>query len=132
MSNPEVNPDYNQSQTQAQVPAPLSSTIPDMAKYMNFIGLLQIIGGALYCLTIIGAIIGVPVIFMGIRLREAADGFKKYLASDSKQDLSLAIEKQTKSFFINFILTIIGLVLMGIYLIVIIGILVGGASRLFS
>jgi hypothetical protein len=124
MSNSEVNPDTNQTQTQVQAAAPLSSTIPDMAKYMNFIGLLQIIGGALYCITIIGAIIGIPVIFMGLRLREAADGFKKYLASDSKQDLSLAIEKQTKSFFINFILTIISLVLVGIYIIVIIGILV--------
>ncbi len=105
----------------------LSSNIPNLAKYMNFIGLLQIIGGALYCLTIIGAIIGVPVIYMGIRLREAADGFKKYLGSQSGQDLAIAIDKQTRSFFIQFVLTIIGLAFFGIYLIVIIGLLASGS-----
>ncbi|MFH0843292.1 MAG: DUF5362 family protein [Bacteroidota bacterium] len=105
----------------------LSSNIPNLAKYMNFIGLLQIIGGALYCLTIIGALIGVPVIYMGIRLREAADGFKKYLASGSKDDLIYTIDKQTRAFFIQFVLTIIGLAFFGIYLIVIIGLLASGS-----
>jgi ABC-type uncharacterized transport system substrate-binding protein len=104
----------------------MSENIPKMAMYMKFIGILQIIGGALYCITIIGALIGVPVIFMGIRLREAADGFKKYLASDSKQDLDVAIEKQKRSFYIQFVLAIISLVLVGIYIIVLIGLLASG------
>lgn len=118
MSDTQVNPNVNQGS--------MSENIPKMASYMKFIGILQIIGGALYCLTIIGALIGVPVIFMGIRLREAADGFKKFLASDSKQDLDVAIEKQKRSFYIQFVLTIIGLVLMGIYIIVLIGLLASG------
>jgi len=111
----------------SQVVTSLETNVPNLAKYMNFIGLLQIIGGALYCLTIIGALIGVPVIYMGIRLREAADGFKKYLASGSKDDLIYTIDKQTRSFFIQFVLTIIGLVFFGIYLIVIIGLLASGS-----
>jgi len=118
MSDTQVNPNVNQGS--------MSENIPKMAMYMKFIGILQIIGGALYCLTIIGALFGVPVIFMGIRLREAADGFKKYLASDSKQDLDVAIEKQKRSFYIQFVLTIIGLVIMGIYIIVLIGLLASG------
>jgi hypothetical protein len=93
---------------------------------MKFIGILEIIGGAIYCLTIIGALIGVPVIYMGIRMREAAEGFKKYLASDSKEDLNYAIDRQTRFFFIQFVLAIISLALLGIYLIVLIGILAGG------
>jgi hypothetical protein len=112
----------------SQIQALMTSNVPKMAQYMKFIGIIQIIGGALYCLTIIGALIGVPVIYMGIRLREAADGFKKYLASDSKQDLSYAIDRQTRSFFIQFILMIISLALLGIYIIVLIGILAAGVS----
>jgi hypothetical protein len=118
MSDTQVNPNVNQGS--------MSENIPKMAMYMKFIGILQIIGGALYCITIIGALIGVPVIFMGIRLREAADGFKKYLASDSKQDLDVAIEKQKRSFYIQFVLAIISLVLVGIYIIVLIGLLASG------
>jgi hypothetical protein len=120
MSDTQVNPNVN------HVQGSMSENIPKMTKYMKLIGLLQIIGGALYCITIIGAIIGVPVIFMGIRLREAADGFRRYLASDSKQDLEFAVEKQTRSFFIQFVLAIIGLVIMGIYIIVLIGLLASG------
>lgn len=123
MSDQEVIQDSGQVQTT------MSTNVPKMAKYMKFVGILQIIGGAIYCLTIIGAIIGVPVIYMGVRLREAAEGFEKYLASDSKQDLNYAIEKQTKSFYIQFILAIIGLVIIGIYILVIIGMLAGGAFR---
>ena len=112
----------------SQIQALMTSNVPKMAQYMKFIGIIQIIGGALYCLTIIGALIGVPVIYMGIRLREAADGFKKYIASDSKEDLSYAIDRQTRSFLIQFILMIISLAFLGIYLIVIIGILAAGVS----
>ena len=108
------------TQDSSQIQSALSMNVPNMAKYMNFMGLLQIIGGAFYCITIIGAIIGIPTIFMGIRLREAADGFKKYLTSDSKEDLSFAIERQTKSFFIQFVLAIISLALFGLYIIIMI------------
>lgn len=120
MSNTEVNPENNQIQTS------MSSTVPRMSKYMSFIGLITIIGGALYCITIIGAIIGIPVIFMGIRLRESAEAFKQYLTSNSNQDLYTAIDRQTKAFFIQYVLTIISLVLLGVYIIVIIAILAAG------
>jgi hypothetical protein len=114
----------------SQIQTLMSSTVPKMAKYMKFIGLLQIIGGALYCITIIGAIIGIPVIYMGVRLREAAEAFKKFLASDSKQDLCQAVERQTRSFYIQYVLAIISLVLLGIYIIVIIAMLASGAFNL--
>ena len=120
MSDQEVITDSSQIQSL------MSENVPKMAQYMKFLGILQIIGGALYCLTIIGALIGIPVIYMGIRLREAADGFKKYLASDSKLDLSYAIERQTRSFFIQFILAIISLAFLGIYIIIMIGVLASG------
>jgi len=120
MSNHETISDNNQFQ------ASITTTVPKMSKYMSFIGLITIIGGALYCITIIGAIIGIPVIFMGLRLRESADAFKQYITSNSNQDLFTAIDRQTKAFFIQYVLTIIGLVLLGVYIIVIIAILASG------
>jgi Family of unknown function (DUF5362) len=110
----------------SQIQALMSGNVPKMAQYMKFMGILQIIGGAVYCITIIGALIGVPVIYMGIRLREAAEGFKKYIASDSKQDLSYAIDRQTRSYFIQFILAIVSLALLVIYIVILIALLAAG------
>ena len=135
MSTEEVNTNQNPSSNPAPAPAPastsssMSANIPDLSKYMRLIGLLQMIGGVLYCLTIVGAIIGVPVYIMGKRLRESADAFTSYQTSNSGRDLETAIERQTRAFFIQYVLAIIGLVIMAIYIVVMIGILVSGGFR---
>lgn len=67
--------------------------------------------------------IGVPYFIMGKRLREAAEAFTGYNASNSAGDLETAVDKQTRAFFIMYVLAIIGLALMAIYLVVVIGIL---------
>jgi hypothetical protein len=133
MSTEEVNTNQNPSPNPTPAPAPtstvMSTNLPDLTKYMRLIGLLQMIGGVLYCLTIIGAIIGVPIYIMGKRLRESADAFTNYHASNSGNDLETAIERQTRAFFIQYVLAIIGLVFMAIYIVVMIGILVSGGFR---
>jgi len=135
MSTEEVNTNQNPGSNPAPAPVPastsssMSANIPDMTKYMRLIGLLQMIGGVLYCLTIVGAIIGVPVYIMGKRLRESADAFTSYHTSNSGRDLETAIERQTRAFFIQYVLAIIGLVIMAIYIVVMIGILVSGGFR---
>ena len=135
MSTEEVNTNQNPTSNPAPAPVPastsssMSANIPDMTKYMRLIGLLQMIGGVLYCLTIVGAIIGVPVYIMGKRLRESADAFTSYHTSNSGRDLETAIERQTRAFFIQYVLAIIGLVIMAIYIVVMIGILVSGGFR---
>jgi len=135
MSTEEVNTNQNPGSNPAPAPVPastsssMSANIPDMTKYMRLIGLLQMIGGVLYCLTIVGAIIGVPVYIMGKRLRESADAFTSYHTSNSDRDLETAIERQTRAFFIQYVLAIIGLVIMAIYIVVMIGILVSGGFR---
>ena len=135
MSTEEVNTNQNPTSNPAPAPVPastsssMSANIPDLAKYMRLIGLLQMIGGVLYCLTIVGAIIGVPVYIMGKRLRESADAFTSYHTSNSGRDLETAIERQTRAFFIQYVLAIIGLVIMAIYIVVMIGILVSGGFR---
>lgn len=129
MSNGEFSPDQTQSQAQTQATTPMSTSLPNLVKYMNFIGLLAMIFGVIYCLTIIGAIFGVPYYFMGKRLRESAEAFTGYNSSSSPKDLETAIERQTRAFFILYILAIISLSLLAIYLVVIIGLLASGGLR---
>ncbi|MBP8637156.1 MAG: hypothetical protein KBH87_03965, partial [Leptotrichiaceae bacterium] len=53
-------------------------------KKMNFLGLVQqilgvimVIFGGLYCLTIIGAILGVPFILIGLKMFKSGEAYKK-------------------------------------------------------
>lgn len=103
--------------------------VSKMTRYMRFIGICNIIFGAIYCIGIITAIIGVPVIIMGLRLREAADSFNRYTLSNTFQDLSNAVDRQTRFFFIQYVFLIIGLVLIGIYILVFIFVFLIGLSH---
>ncbi len=88
-----------------------------MVRDMNFVGIFAIIYGILACLTIIGMIFGIPYIFIGMRLREAADGFMKYTEGRNEQDLLNAFIKQGRSFFIMKVLVIIGLAILALYIV---------------
>ncbi len=121
MSNGELTPDQNQSIT------PMSANLSSLPKYMKFVGLLMMIGGVLYCITIIGAILGIPYYIMGKRFRESADAFTGYSSSNSATDLETAIGKQTGAFYIMYILAIIGLVLLAVYIVVLLIMLSSGA-----
>ena len=121
MSTDELSTEQGQTVTQ------MSTNLPNLTKYMKFVGLLAMIGGVFYCLTIIGAIIGIPYYIMGKRLRESAEAFEGYNASSSANDLMTAIDKQTRAFFILYILAIVGLVILAIYFVVLIVMLASGA-----
>jgi hypothetical protein len=88
-----------------------------MVRDMHFVGLFAVIYGVLACLTIIGMIFGIPYIFFGIRLREAADEFSKYTESRNEENLLNAFIRQGRSFFIVKVLVIIGLAFLAIYII---------------
>jgi len=121
MSNEDISTDQSQTMTQ------MSTNLSNLSKYMKFVGLLMMIGGVIYCITIIGAIIGVPYYLIGKRLRESADAFADYNSSSSVSDLETAIGQQTRAFFIMYILAIIGLVLIAIYIVVLLAMLASGA-----
>ncbi|TAL66869.1 MAG: hypothetical protein EPN82_16560 [Bacteroidetes bacterium] len=115
------------------VEAAFSALIVKMSRDMNFLGIIAIIGGAISCITIIGAAIGIPVIFAGMRLRESSDAFKSYSYNNDPMFLHQAIEKQSRFFFIYKVLILIYLVLIGLYiLIIIIVFLVAGTAFLRS
>ena len=89
--------------------AKMYTTLTKMIGDMRFVGIMFIIFGILNCLSIIGAVIGIPTIICGLRLREAADGFSFYQNAKDKNSLLMAFEKQGSYFFIQKVLFIIGL-----------------------
>ncbi len=100
----------------------LQMTVNKMTGDMQFVGIFYIIGGALECLSIIGAIIGIPLIICGLRIRESADSFKGYLTTSDSSMLERALERQGRYFFIQKVLIIISIavvILMIIFWIVI-------------
>lgn len=101
--------------------SPMSQmTINKMSGDMRFVGIFYIIMGALYCLSIVGAIIGIPFIICGLRLRESADAYNGYISSTDTNLLERAMERQSKFFFIQKVLMIIALIMLIFYVIMII------------
>ncbi|MCX6175271.1 MAG: DUF5362 domain-containing protein [Ignavibacteriales bacterium] len=113
----ELNPDSN---TTIKPPSPFQYAFESMTKDMRFVGMFTIIYGTINCLTIIGAIIGVPMIFIGIRIREAADQFLIFKTTNNAAALRLGFESQGKYFRIVKILIIIQLVLIVLSIIAVI------------
>ena len=95
----------------------LHITVSKMAGDMNFVGLFYVIIGAIECLTIIGAIVGIPLIICGLRLRESADSFKGYLTSGDSFMLERALEREGRFFFIQKVLMIITIAFFVLYII---------------
>jgi len=100
----------------------LQGRLREMSKHMGFVGMFCIIYGALACLSIIGAIFGIPYIIAGLRIRESADSYLAFSKSSDARQLLTAFEKQSSFFFIMKVLIIIGLVIFALYLIVIIAV----------
>ena len=98
-------------------PSPFRSMFSGMTSDMRFVGIFQIIYGALNCLSIIGAAIGIPMIFIGLRMREAADEFDMFKTSNDSKALRRGFELQAKFFKIQKILIIVGLVIMALSII---------------
>ena len=63
-------------------------------KKMNFLGLVQqilgvimVIFGGLYCITIIGAIFGIPSIFIGLKTFKSGESYKKSMITMEGRDI---------------------------------------------
>ncbi len=109
-----------ESNTTIKPPSPFQYSFESMIKDMRFAGMFTIIYGVINCLTIIGALIGVPTIFIGMRIREAADQFLIFKTTNNAAALRLGFELQGKYFRIIKILIIIQLVLIGLSIIFVI------------
>ena len=89
-----------------------------MSRDMNFIGLMSIIFGVLFSLTIVLAVLGIPMIFAGIQLRESSNVFRNYAVYGEEDLLQKANEELERYFYINKILWVISLALIIIPLII--------------
>ena len=87
---------------------------------MKFVGMFTIIYGGLICLSIIGALIGIPLIIAGMRIREAADQFSIFKTTNNTGAMRSGFELQGKYFHILKVLIIVGIVITAIYIIFII------------
>lgn len=94
----------------------LQGRLREMSRHMSFVGLFCIIYGVLACLSIIGAILGIPFIIAGLRIRESADSYLGFSKISDARQLLTAFEKQSSFFFIMKVLIIIALVLFALYL----------------
>jgi hypothetical protein len=88
-----------------------------MTKDMNFLGMFYIIYGVLTSLSIIGAVIGIPLLISGLRLREAATELNTFRDSNDSNYLKRGFELQGKFFNIHKIIIIVGLVIAVLYII---------------
>lgn len=110
----------SENTNQYRPPSPFQLTFDKMVGDMRFVGMFSIIYGAITCLTIIGAVFGIPTIILGLRLREAADQFAIYKTTNDANAMRMGFEIQGRMFRLLKILIIIGLVITVLYIIVII------------
>lgn len=95
-----------------------------MTRDMKFVGMFAIIMGALNCLSIIGAVIGIPYIFIGMRIRESAEQFEIFRMTNDARAMRMGFELQSKYFKIIKILIIVMLVLMVVGIIIFFAVLI--------
>lgn len=89
------------------------STLGDM----RFMGWVTLVYGVLTCLTIIGAVLGVPVIIAAHRFIEAVNRLEVYGRSAAPEDLKAGFDELGRSFRILKVITIVYIVLTVLYLV---------------
>ena len=102
-----------------------------MTSDMKFLGMFYIIYGVFVSLSIVGAIIGIPLLISGLRLRSAADELNTFRSTNDSNYLRRGFELQGKFFNIQKIIIIVGIVITVLYIIGIIFFL-GSAITGFS
>lgn len=109
--------------------------LDSMIGNMRFYAIFSIVYGILSCITIVGAIFGIPIILTGIHLREAAEHYKRYTNLNDENQLFLAFERQNKFFYLYKIIAIITIVLFALYIIFIVFLIIAailGNGELFE
>jgi ABC-2 type transport system permease protein len=124
-----MNEDFKNTASATQIDPQFRTTVSTMTRHMRFLGMLSIICGSISCATIVGALVGIPCIFIGIRMRQASADFDRYSGSGTFAYLSSAIERQARVFFIQYVLAIISIIFTVIYLVIAIFIITGSVGH---
>ncbi len=100
-------------------------TLEKLIKWTKFVGIMNIITGALYCLTILiffipTAIMGVITIFMGTKLTNAANHLQFAVQNKDSISFTTAMDQFRAYFLINGVLLIITIAFLALCLILVI------------
>ena len=100
-------------------------TMSNLAKWTKIVGILNIISGALYCLTILifavpTVVIGIITIVMGTKLTVAANHLEFAIQNKDQESFTIAIDQLRQYFLINGILLIVTVALIGLGIILLI------------
>ena len=103
----------NEKDDVAIIPLKMDTEMSKNMKFLSIVckifGILLIVLGVMYCLLIIGAIIGVPFIFIGLKVYQAGDNLEQAVIKKDEENFRLAIIHATKSvkYYLIFLLTFI-------------------------
>ena len=100
-------------------------TMDKLSKWVKIVGILNIISGSLYCLTIFifavpTVVMGIITIVMGTKLAVAANHLEFALQNKDAESFTIAIDQLRQYFLINGILLIITVALIGLGIILVI------------
>lgn len=99
-------------------PTPASQLKP--SRWIQFLSISILILGGFSCLTVVGAIIGVPMIFAGLRLQKGYKSFIQYSETGNANAMFETIENYHKFFKIFGIISLVHIIFFALYFIVII------------
>lgn len=104
----------------------------NVSGWLKFLGIVNIVLGVIYCLTIIGAIVGWIPIWIGVSLNNAADSLRAGYDGRNERAMLMGMDKLALSIRIIGILTLIGLIInvltLAVYAVIAILILTAGVS----
>jgi len=78
---------------------------------LKFLGILNIIAGVLYCLTIVGAVVGWIPIWIGVSLNNAGTSLRAGYDGRNEMAMRMGMDKLALAIKIFGILTLIGLII---------------------
>ncbi len=119
--------DYRYQQQHVSQPGIYNSIVNSLSGWMKFLGIYTIVIGAITCIGIISAAIGVPLIFAGISLTNASKAIKEYADFNNPNVLYNLFTYLKKYFKIQGIMVIVSLALTFVYIVIILVVFALGA-----
>ena len=87
------------------------ASLCDVSGWLKFLGILNIIAGVLYCLTIVGAVVGWIPIWIGVSLNNAGTSLRAGYDGRNEMAMRMGMDKLALAIKIFGILTLIGLII---------------------
>lgn len=89
----------------------IKSLTKSISPWMSFHGWLYVVIGVSFCFTVVGVLIGVPLIVAGTALVSASGECKRFSASGDIAELEMALKEQKKFFMISGLVCIVTVIM---------------------